>query len=263
MKTRIWTAVGLLLLFVPLLVIGGWPFTTLVYIIATICLYEFFMMKNLNFFSFYGIVSTVVLWFILLPGKESVTLFTETSITKLELLSLAILFLLSLTVMTKNKLSIEDMSFVLFGTLYVGIGCYFLIELRELDLTYILYALIVIWATDTGAYFIGKTFGRHKLWPDISPNKTTEGFLGGIACALVASFFLFQGHDLFQSHWIGLLLTALLSVSGQMGDLAESAFKRHFGVKDSGKILPGHGGVLDRIDSLLFVLPLLYILQVF
>ncbi|TDQ39679.1 phosphatidate cytidylyltransferase [Aureibacillus halotolerans] len=260
MRIRILTAVFLLLLFVPLLFLGGIPFTLLVYCIATLCLYEFFEMKRLNFFSLHGLISTVLIWLVLIPSAYSAP-FENSEFTKIEILTLSILLLLTLTVLSKNKVTIEDMSFVLFGALYVGMGLYYLIELRAVGLPYILYALLIVWATDTGAYFVGKSIGSHKLWPDISPNKTTEGFVGGILCALAVSFLLFLWHPIYDSIWVGLVITAVLSVAGQMGDLAESAFKRHFGVKDSGKLLPGHGGVLDRIDSLIFILPILYLLH--
>jgi phosphatidate cytidylyltransferase len=100
--------------------------------------------------------------------------------------------------------------------------------------------------------------GKRKLWPEISPNKTVEGSLGGVICALAVAVVFIIFTNITES-LIGLLIiTAILSVFGQIGDLVESALKRHYNVKDSGNILPGHGGILDRFDSLLFVLPLLH-----
>lgn len=118
----------------------------------------------------------------------------------------------------------------------------------------------MIWSTDSGAYFVGKSLGKRKLWPEISPNKTVEGFVGGIVIALVLSTIFQLVANLPIPYFYLLLITLFLSVFGQIGDLVESALKRHYDVKDSGKILPGHGGVLDRFDSFLFVMPFLYFL---
>ncbi len=116
---------------------------------------------------------------------------------------------------------------------------------------------ILIWCNDTFAYLIGSQFGKHKLFPRISPNKTWEGFLGGIISTLIASF-IFSRLFPFMPYggWLGLALVVL--IFGTLGDLFESAIKRAYGVKDSGKFMPGHGGMLDRIDSLLFALPMAY-----
>lgn len=113
---------------------------------------------------------------------------------------------------------------------------------------------IFIWASDTGAYLCGSLLGRHKLFPRISPKKSWEGSIGGAlltvgAAVAVAYFYSFM--NVWQ--WIGMALVVV--VFGTFGDLTESMFKRHLGIKDSGKMLPGHGGILDRLDSMLFVIP--------
>lgn len=127
----------------------------------------------------------------------------------------------------------------------------------EYGFAWTLYGIAVTWATDTGAYFTGLSFGRNKLAPDISPHKTWEGAAGGLLAAVLASA-LFARY-LETPMFMLLVLGGCLSAAGQVGDLVESAIKRERAVKDSGKILPGHGGILDRFDSLLFVLPLLYL----
>ena len=145
---------------------------------------------------------------------------------------------------------------------YVGIGFYYFYYTRVSGgVPFIVYALLVIWVTDSGAYFVGRAMGKKKLWPDISPNKTIEGAVGGILCAVIAALLMSQLVDLHTSWMKLIIVTAILSIFGQIGDLVESALKRHYGVKDSGSLLPGHGGILDRFDSLLFVLPLMYFLQ--
>ncbi len=140
---------------------------------------------------------------------------------------------------------------------YVAVLFPFLWYLRDtFGFSWVLYALIVTWLTDTGAFVFGTHFGRHPLAPRLSPKKTVEGALGGIGAAVLgaAVFALMSGRPLL----LLLLLAACLSVCGQIGDLVESSLKRECRLKDSGQLLPGHGGILDRFDSLLFVLPLLY-----
>ena len=99
--------------------------------------------------------------------------------------------------------------------------------------------------------------GKRKLWPEISPNKTIEGFVGGVVCAIIVAIVFKLLANIDQTMIELLVIGIIVSLFGQMGDLVQSAFKRHYGVKDSGKILPGHGGILDRFDSLMFIMPIL------
>lgn len=258
MKQRIITAVIAAALFLPIVYYGGLPLVILTYFLATIGLYELLKMKNLNIFSINGVLALLFLWVLLFPEKYQ-NILDSFHYSKIEICIAIILLLLTYTVITKNQFTFEDVSFSILSAMYVGIGFYFFFETRqEGGLVYILYSLFMIWATDSGAYFIGKALGKTKLWPEISPNKTVEGSIGGVACAVVVAVFF----ALLSNINVGLLslmgITVVLSVFGQIGDLVESAFKRHFNVKDSGTILPGHGGILDRFDSLLFVWPLLH-----
>jgi phosphatidate cytidylyltransferase len=125
--------------------------------------------------------------------------------------------------------------------------------------------LLLTWAQDTGAYAVGRTMGRHKLIPRVSPGKTVEGAIGGIivtvlVCWLYVRFALVPYAQLALSPTDTVVFAILISIAAQIGDLAESLIKREAGVKDSSRIIPGHGGVLDRFDSLLFVLPIAYLL---
>ncbi len=225
----------------------------LTYLLASIGLYELIRMKKLSIFSPYGLLVLLILWVILLPNESLADFYYS----KTEVGIVLILLLLTYTVITKNRFNFEDAAFSALSALYVGIGFYFLIETREAGLVYIFYSLFIIWATDSGAYFIGKAIGKKKLWPEISPNKTVEGSLGGVVCAVIVAilFGLFSNINGTIITFIG--MTIVLSIFGQIGDLVQSAYKRHFNVKDSGTILPGHGGILDRVDSWLFVFPLL------
>jgi phosphatidate cytidylyltransferase len=130
---------------------------------------------------------------------------------------------------------------------------------RQPDGTFhLLFALIVIWAGDTAGYYVGKNFGKHKSSPRISPNKTWEGTIASFAAALLVGLIAalyFRGGDGYAEP---IILAAFLNVAGQFGDLAESGLKRKAGVKDSSHLIPGHGGVLDRLDALLFAAPVLW-----
>jgi phosphatidate cytidylyltransferase len=117
---------------------------------------------------------------------------------------------------------------------------------------------ILIWANDTGAYLTGMLFGRHKLMERISPKKTWEGFIGGLIIASVAAWFLSDWLGVVDKiHWV--IISLIISVAGTYGDLVESMLKRSTGVKDSGTIMPGHGGFLDRFDSAILSFPLVYL----
>ncbi|MCP3674044.1 MAG: phosphatidate cytidylyltransferase [Gammaproteobacteria bacterium] len=121
----------------------------------------------------------------------------------------------------------------------------------------LLFALCLVWAADTGAFVSGKMFGKHKLAPHVSPKKTWEGVLGGVLFATLVSFIAVKTLSINEDKFIGLAILAAIIVSfSVIGDLTESIFKRLSGLKDSGKILPGHGGILDRIDGLTAALPL-------
>jgi phosphatidate cytidylyltransferase len=254
MKQRILTAIIAAAVFLPIVMYGGLPFLLLTYLLATVGLYELLKMKKIKLFSIPGLISLALLWILLLPDQ---TFLLDLNYTKVELAFLTVLLFLTYTVATKNRFTFEDVAFSILGTIYVGLGFYYFIETRNAGITYIFYSLFMIWATDSGAYFIGKAMGKKKLWPEISPNKTVEGSIGGVICALIVAILFSFFTDIDASLLQLLVMTIVLSIFGQIGDLVESALKRHYNVKDSGNILPGHGGILDRFDSLLFVWPLL------
>jgi phosphatidate cytidylyltransferase len=147
-------------------------------------------------------------------------------------------------------------SLLLLGVIYV-FGCWrFAVVLRNFGVHWLMYALLVSWTGDIGAYYIGRAFGRHRLADRVSPKKSWEGAAASVATSvLLAGAYLvyFAGVSIAEA----VLLTAMANVAGQLGDLVESAMKRGAGVKDSGALLPGHGGYLDRVDSALFVMPVI------
>ena len=157
-----------------------------------------------------------------------------------------------------KKSKILNLFFMILGILYIVVPCLILIWLRNNGpngVYFVLWFLVVIWATDVGAYFFGRSIGGFKLAPKISPNKTWAGFVGGLGCAVTTTvIFNFFFHPI----WEGFLLfwaCVGISIAGQMGDLFESWCKRRLGVKDSGNLIPGHGGILDRVDSILLSAP--------
>ncbi len=148
----------------------------------------------------------------------------------------------------------------IFGLSYVALPFALMLTVRSMlhGAVALLYLLVLIWVTDTAAYFGGRALGRHKLAPSVSPGKTIEGTVISLLATVPAAFYLFRFWfpDFPAVH--GLLLGIIVNIVAQFGDLAESALKRGAGVKDSSGLLPGHGGMLDRIDSLLFAAPALW-----
>lgn len=156
--------------------------------------------------------------------------------------------------------SIISVSTTVFGITYISWLLSHLVLLRGLEggQWLIFYLLLIIWAGDTAAFYIGSYIGKHQLAPVISPKKTVEGAIGGLGISMIASLiaknWLLPSWDYKQALMVG----GLLAVMGQLGDLGKSIFKRDAGLKDSGNIIPGHGGILDRVDGLLFSTPVLY-----
>ena len=147
------------------------------------------------------------------------------------------------------------------GPVYVALPLALLVMLDLIPKgnLWIFFLLAVVFAGDTAALYSGKLLGKHKLYESISPNKTWEGAIGGLLGSVLAALIFVRFIGLHQTDAAFFILVIALSVSGQIGDLTESMFKRNHGLKDSGRILPGHGGILDRIDGLLFATPILYL----
>ena len=167
-----------------------------------------------------------------------------------------------------SRLAVYHVSTTVFGVIYVAFLASHMILLRELPLlvdlpyadgaSFVFLAFAVTWASDTGAFAIGRLFGRTPLLTRVSRNKTWEGALGGVAAAGLAGWLASQTFAPYLDAPHAVIVGALASLVGLLGDLFESMLKRDAEVKDSGRIIPGHGGVLDRFDSLLFTVPLIY-----
>ena len=159
----------------------------------------------------------------------------------------------------ENETKMSSMA-ALQGPVYTSLPLALLvfIDMRPQGHLWIFFLLTVVFSCDTGAFYFGRSFGKHKLHKRLSPGKTWEGAGGGLISSLIAAMLFLKFITIHPFNVSLVLMVGLLSISSQIGDLAESVLKRNRGVKDSGSILPGHGGILDRIDGLLFAIPVLF-----
>lgn len=257
MKTRIISAAVMLAIFIPCLVLSH---TAVFDIIITIlCLFATFEMlcciRQRNNFKF---AVPIYLISILLPLMIRLI---PTGMGFFELLSLVfvllLFYMLTVAVFSKGKVDPRSVGFVFTLIFYVIFGMTSILAIRNMENGQFLYLLIFIsaWISDTGAYFVGVFFGKRKLIPDVSPKKTVEGAIGGLGSCLLA-FIIFGiimqiGFDFSPNYFILAILGLLLSVVSMCGDLIASVIKRSFKIKDYGHIIPGHGGVMDRFDSII------------
>ena len=250
--------------FIPLLVMGGVVFQLFIGFLAMIATAELLKMNRLSPSSIEGVLAMLAALVLTLP-LETYLSFLPTDGNYIAF-GIVVFLMLGSIVFNIGHYSYADVVYPIASSFYVGIGFHNLVGARMDSLNKVLFALLIVWATDTGAYMIGRQIGRHRLMPRVSPNKTVEGFIGGIlsAVAVAAAFLVFDKQVVTNySFVVTLLLVVIFSIFAQFGDLVESAIKRHFGVKDSGKIIPGHGGILDRFDSLIFVFPIMHFFGLF
>ena len=263
-KTSIW--------FVSLLVVVVWfggesGFTALMVIFGILAALEFYrIVANAKAppLTYFGLIWTA--FFILSRNSELLSLlephFNPDLLTPLLLTSAVVLSLIGLLARRQKEGAFTSWVWTIAGILYIGWLLSHLVALRGLDdgRNWVFFILFVTWVSDTTAFFIGRRFGRHKLAPTISPGKTWQGAIGGICGAIVMSilFFTPTPFQLPLVCWQAILLGVVVSILGQVGDLVESLLKRNMGVKDSGKLMPGHGGILDRIDSVIFASIVVY-----
>ena len=186
MRQRVITAVVALAIFIPILYIGGIAVELAAAVLAGIGVYELFRMKGLAILSFEGVLAIFGAIFLVLPAERWLP-FLSGNNSNFLLFYLTVMIILGFSVVSKNTYTIDEAGFPVVASLYVGVGFQNLVTARAEGLSILLFAFFVVWATDIGAYMVGRQFGKHKLWPEISPNKTIEGALGGIASAVVVA----------------------------------------------------------------------------
>ena len=254
-------------LFVPLLIVmsraGGFVFLAFVVAEVTLGLLEFYRMmfrKGLQPYVRLGLAASLgLLWFTFRPHTPQV----DFLVTAVLLLTLA----LELR-RPEARQRVEDMAVTVFGILYVGWLSAHFVLLRELPWragtaysqgsSYVLLAFFVTWSCDTGAYAVGRVLGRIRPWTRISPRKSLEGAIGGLVAAVIAAFIARAWFAPYLKSWDAAVLGVLVGVFAQVGDLVESLLKRDTAHGDSSDFIPGHGGILDRFDSLYFAAPLVF-----
>ncbi|NDI33356.1 phosphatidate cytidylyltransferase [Chengkuizengella sediminis] len=263
MIQRIVTGALALVLFMVFLFLGHIWFAMFMLLLSLIGYFEYVRITQNKVGQFSSVLGFVFVIYLVLPWSEmGVSLFESLSLESVIWGMLLLYFLTS--VMSKNKQDIKKISLLFLGAIYIGFGFHYmaLTLFIENGLFWALFIFISIWLTDAGAYFSGLAFGKHPLWPSISPKKTIEGSIGGILITLLAAIiFSFFNPDLLELQQ-AITLAIIISIFSQLGDLIQSAYKRVYDVKDSGNILPGHGGILDRCDSWIIVFPLLHIFHI-
>ncbi|MCK4857061.1 MAG: phosphatidate cytidylyltransferase [candidate division Zixibacteria bacterium] len=252
-------------IFIPLLLLvfhyGGIPFLVFVELLIAISLLEFFSLLNLKLYFWQKLLLLIAA---LSPPLAIRFLGGDYLVEFI----LVVLFLTALPHVFSRELGKigRTIGLSFFGVLYLAISYNCLILIRETAIVpadlaagWITFLFATIWIADTAAYFVGFKLGKRKLAPTVSPNKTVAGFVGGFVGALLSAGIF---HFIFLAQvGVGRLIvpSLLIALFGQLGDLVESVFKREAGRKDSSNLIPGHGGVLDRFDSLLFAAPALYL----
>ncbi len=253
---------------------GGLLFTVAVILLACIGWREYvkaFSHKNIKLPTPLG---TGIITFMILCVYSTGSTGTNAALLPIMIALMIIFFKM---IFDHKTFSVEDACITLAGIIYIAVPFYHLLALRTLGESTVLKSsvfgdftvgcvliwltFIGTWASDTFAYFVGSAIGKHRLCPTISPKKSIEGFIGGILGTMLCMGLLgtYFGFDTI----IMLIMGIWIAVIGTLGDLVESCFKRYVGIKDSGTLIPGHGGVLDRFDSLLFTAPLVYYISIF
>ncbi len=245
-------AIGIPIL-LALIYLGGWPLVIATAIFEAAMVYESEQMFKARNMPFFARMSIFWVWSLLACQAFHLPLAWG-------LLAGLVVIVGGAVVLGREASSFEGALTTAWVSLYIGLLFMYLVAIRQMPFggRRVLVFFVLIWATDSVAYFVGRRFGQHKLMVHISPAKTWEGTLGGVAAAFLIGALMAPFIHL--SWYQGAIFALVIAAAGVVGDLLESQFKRYTGVKDSGGVLPGHGGVLDRFDSVLLALPFAYYL---
>jgi phosphatidate cytidylyltransferase len=247
---RILTALVLLPLVLYVILLGPWwSFYAVLTAVALLCFHEYAGIAAAYGVGNLGPLGYAAGLWLLLAGEET-----------LLALTLLLLAALALTLRLDDLAkSMPRAAVLVFGVVYI-FGCWrFAVLLRNASPYWLTFALALSWVGDIAAYYVGRSLGRHRLAPVISPKKSWEGSAASVVASVLFGWLFLHATLPAVPVWHAIALAAVGNAAGQLGDLAESAIKRGAGVKDSGTILPGHGGFLDRVDSTLFALPVVYL----
>ncbi|MGB0879363.1 MAG: phosphatidate cytidylyltransferase [Polaribacter sp.] len=242
-------------IFIATILFSEYAYIALISIFGILCIWEFSKMLHFKNFISYIIFGLSIFLFLKRPKSYAIIVIL--------LLTLASSIYLIYQLYAKKEITYrDDRSKSGMITRYLIFPFSFLVLLPFYDQAYypylILYILILVWINDSFAFLVGKNFGKRKLFESVSPKKTIEGFVGGFIFSLIAGYVISNYATIFTPlNWM--IIASMVSVLGTIGDLVESKFKRQATIKDSGNIMPGHGGILDRLDSLLFVAPFVYL----
>ncbi len=249
MKKRIISAIIMSLIFIPLLLIGNLPFVIFVTILGIGAVYELLKLKpNLPFII--KILTYIETIFLILTDKLKFTNDISLILIIMLLVNLSLLVFID----DKDKYNYKDAFYLLGLVLFLGLSFRNFIYLRDDSLYILVYLLLITVVTDSFALFTGKLLGKHKLAPNISPNKTIEGSIGGSLFGTISAsiFYLLVINNKYV--FLTIITTLLLTIIGQLGDLIKSSIKRYENIKDFSNLIPGHGGIIDRLDSIIFVM---------
>ncbi|PQJ78585.1 phosphatidate cytidylyltransferase [Polaribacter porphyrae] len=252
---RSFSGIIYIIIFISAILFSKESYITLTTIFGFLCIWEFAKMVNLKNYAAYLFFPAVL--FLLLKKQDNIATLIVLIITLLS--SVFLIYQL----INKKEIGFSNDRAKLGTTIrYVIFSTCFLVMLPFYKNSFHPYLMIsilsIIWVNDSFAFLVGKNFGKHKLFVSVSPKKTIEGFLGGLVFALVAALLISKFNlDFSLFNW--LVIAFLISTLGTLGDLVESKFKRQANIKDSGNIMPGHGGILDRLDSLMFAAPFVYL----
>jgi len=260
MKIRAVTGFFFVIIMLTSVLLGGNVFVSFFSVLALLSLSEFYRMVKSENIKPQHLTGILLAATIIIPVVLS--LIFNQYLTYALLAIPAVLLIGIVELYRKKKNPIINISITYFGIIYVIAPFCFFAALAFVETTFNFHFplafLLMLWASDTGAYLFGIKFGKHKLFERHSPKKSWEGLFGGLITSFLVAFIIStQYHELSAGQW--LCMSFIIVIGGSLGDLFESMLKRSLSVKDSGSILPGHGGLLDRFDGLLFAAPLVYI----